>query len=112
MENEIKLNGLTLPVKFNYGAIKTYEQVTGESYLAIFEQIGGEAPKVTAMVAVCYAGLKGANPDFRYTIDTVAEWVMTMGQDELTKLFKIFIESFPQRKPKEEQAQEPTEPGK
>lgn len=103
-----------MPVAFNYAAIKTYENVTGDSYLAIFEQIGGEAPKVTAMVAVCYAGLKGANRDFSYTIDEVAGWVINMGQEELTKLFKIFIDSFPRKKPHPtvEERQEPTEPGK
>lgn len=94
MQNQIRLNEQWLPVKFNYEAIKCYEKLTDESYLNIINQIAGGQPKVANIIALAYAGLIGAGYNLK-SIDTIAEWVMKMNQEDLTALYRIFLESFP-----------------
>ena len=95
MQERINIGGENRPIKFNYRAIKAYELETGESYLGVVNKLSGSQPSVTALVGLAYAGLVGGGNE--YDIEEVAEWVMKMEEKDISRLFKLFVDSFPKK---------------
>lgn len=102
---KFKIGPHNLSLEYNYRAIKEYEKQTDESYLSIMQDLGEGTPRLTSIIALVYAGMIGADPNTPHTIDQVATWTMAMNQDDLSKVFIHFVQSFPQvqNKGKEEQ---------
>lgn len=107
MQNIITIGGQQRPVKFNYKAIKTYEQVSEDSYLNVITEIADGNPKVSKIMALLYAGLIGAG--VVVSLDEVAEWAIGMNAQEYLQFYKIFFDSMPQTKELNKEKEEATQ---
>lgn len=97
MQTTLNIKGKKIAVKFGYQAIRTYENETGLSYANILQDISSDHPKLTAVIGLLYSGMVGAGD--RPDMDEVANMAMQMTSDELTRLYKAYIESYPKPEP-------------
>lgn len=94
----LEFGGEKRPFRFSYEGLLAYETLTGRSAIADFSNFNAEAPTITFMVNIAYAGLyagyRREKIPIYFDVEDVAEW---LGKDPaaLNEIMALFAASFP-----------------
>lgn len=99
MDQFFKIGNKNRPVRFGYGAIYQYEKKTGQSVLALLDEISSGQIRLSAIIDLTFAGLingaKSNNIRVEFDADTVAQWFDEVDQQFIEQLIMFFASSFP-----------------